>query len=784
MKTFKHSLWLLSALLSGQMNSNAQMSIPQPEDVYGGRINSITSIRTGVDSSRIFISTESANTLLYADVYAPGGVTPVFGTFQVMPGADDNAGYGAYINNIAAHELSGHVFFLDEADLLSTHPSSSSVNSAVSGVNSFTIKESTLLYCSMTTFHWGTLDANGLFSQDTMGPIASPASSQMAKIVVSEYDGLVYIMEEGTSPKLYVSSDPYTSFTSSTTFTDISPTGVSAGNYWVAAGVGRDGRLFINGSGNMTQYVAYSDDKLNWTEITVGVGGGTGPNFAFSGSSTQYSVYFASVYSDSNGVAGTWQKFGDVGGYETHPNDGAVLTNPTNPDIVYMTTDQGLGASNTKGVNIYEIDEGIEAVQVKDFDMTSDKNTAWLAAKSGIRQVTNYLTTPTWTNAFFPNEDGSPYYSIAMDPVSPNTVFAGNTRVYKTSDAGANWTRAFTAEDSPYLFASTDLYVKAIEVCPYDNNVVFAGYYAEGTDKGGLFYSMDNGSSWEQLLIEATSSGKDVDVRDIIFNVEGSDTVAYVGVEYDLADPQGVSVYRIVKDGSNWDVLQDFDATHTSVGYQITATINDLHKSMGGDTVFACGTDAGVNEPHVYVKILSGSGLWEPMTVNGFPYSTGTEGKAVTMGGDTVFCAVDNEIYYLIPSATSWTLGYTYPVGNEINFLYYDELLVGAGTGLYGQTTNGLSSGIVSVKNENENLKIYPNPVKKSASITYTINSDEFVKLSLHDMMGREIESLVNDNKTAGTYKVHINAEKLAKGMYVIKLEAGNVVSVQDIVIE
>jgi len=36
-------------------------------------------------------------------------------------------------------------------------------------------------------------------------------------------------------------------------------------------------------------------------------------------------------------------------------------------------------------------------------------------------------------------------------------------------------------------------------------------------------------------------------------------------------------------------------------------------------------------------------------------------------------------------SGTSWTTGYTYPVGTEINVLYFDDLLVGTGTGIYGQ---------------------------------------------------------------------------------------------------
>ncbi|GAB4418789.1 MAG: hypothetical protein OHK0039_30570 [Bacteroidia bacterium] len=40
----------------------AQLSAPRVEAVYGGRINAIRSIARGADSSRVYITTESANT--------------------------------------------------------------------------------------------------------------------------------------------------------------------------------------------------------------------------------------------------------------------------------------------------------------------------------------------------------------------------------------------------------------------------------------------------------------------------------------------------------------------------------------------------------------------------------------------------------------------------------------------------------------------------------------------------------------------------------------------------
>lgn len=784
-KTLKNLLVVSATCFVSVTENFAQLGIPQVEDVYGGRINAIAAIKTASDSSRIFISTESANSIFYADAYVPLSGTPVVSNFQVMPGADDVAGYGSNVMTIAAHDISGKLFFIGNTNLLSTSTSSTAVSTVQSNINTFTIVGSTLLFTAANQFKWGSLDAMGALTLASGSPITNPVTGMgMTKIYVNKNDSLVYLFQEGTSPKLYVSSDKYTALSSSSTFSDVSPTTLNSTYQWKAFGIAPDGRFFIGGNSFNSKYIAYSDSLPVWTEVATGVMGVAGSNIDFAGNSTSYTVYFGSAYSNANGII-SWNNFGVPGGFETHPNDGPVLTDPTNDSIVYMTTDQGIGASHTRGENIYEIDNGVEAVQVKDIDMTADKNTAWIASKSGIRQVTNYQSTPMWTNAIFPNMDGSPYYSVAMKTTDDSTVFVGNARVYKTTDAGNTWTQVFTAENPPYSFSSVGVYVKSLEYFEAGSGIVFAGYYAEGPAKGGVFYSMNGGSTWNQLLVEASSNGQDVDVRDIVFNIEGTDTVAYIGVAYDLSSIQGKSVYRAVKNGSSWTVSQNFDGANTSVGYQIVATINDLHISVTGDTVYACGTDAGVNEPHVYAKAINGTNKWVPLSVNGFPYLTGTEGKAFTIGNDTAYCAVDNEIYYMPLSDSTWTLGYSYPVGNEINFLYFDELLVGAGTGLYGQSID-ISAGIKpnkNIKNEN-NISIFPNPTKNNATISYTLLNESNVEIAVYDIMGKRVSTVLNSVKSKGTHNTSISVDQLPKGAYIIKMLAGSVVSTKELIVE
>ncbi len=758
-------------------NAFTQIDTPDVQAVYGGRINAITGFARTPDTSRIFVSTESANSIFYADVAATAS-TPNFGWFTIMPavGADD--GYGAQINSLAAHDSSGKLFFIHQSGLLSSHPDSTTVDVIHSGnVHTLAIYESTLYYANEIYMYWGELDNNGAFTADANSPLSWTSVGSPKHIGINPVDSLIYVFAGDGTPLLHVSSEKFTELTNTSVFTDISPTSLSSTVDWRAFAIGPDGRLLLGGSDGVTKHFAYSDDATTWTSYTTSLGGVAGDNIAVSGDASAYCVYFANGYNNNKGESGAWSEFGQPGGFETHPNDGAVFTDPVNSNIVYMTTDQGLGASTDKGATIFEINDGIEAVQVNDFDMTADKDTGWLASKSGIRRVDNFLTSPTWTNAIFPNGDGSPYYSVDIESADAEIVYVGNLRIYKTPDNGTTWSQVFTPENAPYNFSNVGTNASAIEVCQFDTAIVFAGFEIAGSDKGGLFYSEDYGASWSQLFIEVSTDGQDVDVFDIVFNEEAGDTVAYVGVEYDLASPQGRSVYKITKSGGLWSVAQDMGSSGTSTGSPIVVTIRDLQVSVTGDTIYACGTDAGINHPTTYWKPLNASGLWSSMGTSGFP-TDGEEAYAITIGRDTVYCAVENEIYYRPVTATAWTMGYAYPVGQRINVLYFDDLLVGTGTGFYGHNGSGLISGVAesesstAVPADFALEQNYPNPFNPATVISYKLPSDSRVKIAVFNLLGEEVTVLVNAWQTAGNYRVRFDAGNLANGVYFYKIIA------------
>ena len=77
----------------------------------------------------------------------------------------------------------------------------------------------------------------------------------------------------------------------------------------------------------------------------------------------------------------------------------------------------------------------------------------------------------------------------------------------------------------------------------------------------------------------------------------------------------------------------------------------------------------------------------------------------------------------------------------------------------------------------------YPNPFNPVTNIKFAIPTSGFVKLVVFDMMGREVETLVNDNLAAGTYKADWNASNFSSGVYFYKLQAGEFTEIRKMVL-
>jgi len=68
----------------------------------------------------------------------------------------------------------------------------------------------------------------------------------------------------------------------------------------------------------------------------------------------------------------------------------------------------------------------------------------------------------------------------------------------------------------------------------------------------------------------------------------------------------------------------------------------------------------------------------------------------------------------------------------------------------------------------------YPNPFNPSTAIRYELPKSSDVRLSVYDMLGREVEVLVNKKMEAGVHEVKLNGSNLASGVYVYRLTTGD----------
>ncbi|MFN5706306.1 MAG: hypothetical protein ACK45U_10685, partial [bacterium] len=350
MKTYLTKLPLIIAILLLKIeNVNAQLSNPRVENVYGGRINYITGYPLSSSTSRIFIATESANSIFYADVNTPATSSSSFSAFTKLASADDDNGYGSGINYLQVHETSGSIFFSVLNKFYRTTVSASTATEISNGsMHVPFVYQNTMLYSKGNQLYFGTLDASGNFTASAGSPISFTSSMGFHTFAIDPITNFVYVFYQGTGStlKLFKSSNSISSFNSSTTFTNISPTTLSTSINYMAMNIASDGRLFLAGSpmGMGFKEIAYTDNDTLYSTVNTGIDGVGSNTIDFSGTSTDYHVYYTKAASNNKGLAGSWKVFGNAG-FETHPNDGAVYSDPNDSNIVYMTTDQGIGAS-------------------------------------------------------------------------------------------------------------------------------------------------------------------------------------------------------------------------------------------------------------------------------------------------------------------------------------------------------------------------------------------------------------------------------------------------------
>ena len=156
-------------------------------------------------------------------------------------------------------------------------------------------------------------------------------------------------------------------------------------------------------------------------------------------------------------------------------------------------------------------------------------------------------------------------------------------------------------------------------------------------------------------------------------------------------------------------------------------------------------------------------------------------------GGSNMDSTADIDLYG--EAAMNNFFGSSVSIAGDVNKDGYDDIIVGA----YGYNNYTgkvyLFSDSTSITSVDKNLpslpstirleQNYPNPFNPTTNIGFRISDFGFVSLKVYDILGNEVATLVNEEKSAGDYKVKFDASSLSSGIYFYKLNAGSYTEVK-----
>ena len=157
---------------------------------------------------------------------------------------------------------------------------------------------------------------------------------------------------------------------------------------------------------------------------------------------------------------------------------------------------------------------------------------------------------------------------------------------------------------------------------------------------------------------------------------------------------------------------------------------------------------------------------------------------SLAVSGTNVFDGTwEHDILHSTDNGDHWSVVSAGLPDVAVPFLVASPTDLYAGTWENGVWRRPLSEMMTSVENTRTNVPMrftlcqnYPNPFNPSTTITYELPKSTEVKLSVYDILGREVSVLVNERRNAGVHEVKLDAAGLASGVYFYRLQAGSFV--------
>jgi len=411
---------------------------------------------------------------------------------------------------------------------------------------------------------------------------------------------------------------------------------------------------------------------------------------------------------------------------------------------------------------------------------------------SGILRSSNYGT--TWKEANSGLTNMPIYYLYAED----NLLLASTA--YPSSSSG----KLFRSADNGNTWETTSSEIQNIKRC----FLRFQDKIYAGTVWGGIVSSTDDGTSWTTNGITGGFVNSLVEANDSIYagiSSIGIYTTADQGETWSPANnglPNPLSVEKIIvvpESLVHGKII--FLATGQGVYYSTDYGNNWLPGNIGFNyqniwTIAATKTSAnsGVNlfaasKNYYFVSNDLGENWVTSTTGPNYESSLKLYSYPENPGLDSVlFALADSKIIMTSDHGQNWK-----SLGDNIERTHFYDIDIDSNY-LYAGTSRGVWKRPLSeiISNLSPNNKIpthfvleqnYPNPFNPTTTIRYTIPHQSFVTIKIFDILGREIESLFQEENQPGTYEITWNAAIRPSGIYFYKINAGDYTEVKKMIL-
>lgn len=364
-----------------------------------------------------------------------------------------------------------------------------------------------------------------------------------------------------------------------------------------------------------------------------------------------------------------------------------------------------------------------------------------------------------------------------------NTTFAG--RILKSTDNGMNWDSVSTG----YILSGI------FDVSSMGNSVYF------GTYERGIIWSTNEGLTWNQSFVNGVNGNG-------VFNVLTSGNIVIT-----RSNTYVNSIYYYSSDnGNSWNPLYTGtlsflpNYSYNTDSLFFVASQRGLVISSNHGLNWVMPTNIGLptfpdGRKNLYAMYLNNGNIYAGC-IHGFAYSSnmGISWVCTDMGFSdfctfTDFKSANGFVFGSVSNSVSTNTGVYKTTNNGVNWTVINSglpsnasvasLLVSGDYLIAGTNYDGIFriplSTITSSGNQGNEIAVnysleqnYPNPFNPSTKISFSIPTSGYVSLKVYDILGKEVNTLVNEVKSAGSYSVNLNASSLTSGIYFYKLESGN----------